>query len=261
MMNTTRYFTKLLLVWLFIGIILSISKVYANNCVNCHKDPIFRTHNHKLYTYYQDWLTSPHQTAGLTCDQCHSGDPAAETVDAAHKGVHSTSDPRSTIFFKNLAETCGKCHEQVSGQFTKSKHYKSLIVYYNAPYCSTCHRAMNRKPYYHDIVDTTCRSCHNQQMLQSHAELAEEILRRLNITKGYLGWASLYYSSKDWPGTSKQEIQQINTEYHEILAKGHAFDLIDSDRTSAELLSKLRLIFEDAWKTCHTNKECEGIFK
>ena len=263
MMSTSRLHTITLGAWLTLVTLLVCQPVMAaeNKCKECHKDPIFRMHNHKLYTYYQDWLTSPHQAAGITCDQCHGGDPASSDMEIAHKGVGSSGNPKSRVFFKNQPDTCGQCHTEVAEQFTKSKHYKSLMIYAAAPNCSTCHRAMNRKPYYHDIVDATCRTCHNKQMLHDVAEQAEEILRRLNITKGYLGWASLYYSVKKWPGTTKQDLRKINDEYHNILAKGHAFDLTDSDSKSADLLTRLKLIFDEAWEICHQRKECEEILK
>ncbi len=232
----------------------------SNACENCHKDPIFRLHNHKLYSYYQDWVTSPHSAAGLSCDQCHGGDPSTDDIKAAHKGIYSTSNPKSRIFYKNQPQTCGTCHAEVTRSFTESKHFQTLTVYDElAPNCSTCHRAMNRKPYYHDIVDATCRSCHKRDMLNSVSERAEEILRRLNIAKGYLGWTGLYYDMKGWPGQTKQTVTNLNSKYHAIVAKGHSFDLADSDRTSAELLSELMLIFDTAWKECQQKQECKKL--
>ncbi len=242
-----------------IGSIALPGVVSSNGCLNCHKDPIFRLHNHKLYTYYQDWLTSPHNEAGVTCNECHGGDPSAMDKDSAHKGVLGPSNPMSSVFFKNQINTCGTCHAQVAEQFTKSKHYKAVNRFDPAPNCSTCHRAMNKKPYFHSIVDNSCRSCHWQQTGSDVSAQAEEILRRLNIAKGYMGWATLYYDSKKWPGDSKQKIQQYRTRYHEILAKGHSFDLLDADRSSATLLADLKQTFEQAWKTCHENNECGEI--
>ncbi|MEN8133651.1 MAG: cytochrome c3 family protein, partial [Pseudomonadota bacterium] len=225
----------------------------GNGCVNCHKDPIFRLHNYKLYMYYQDWLTSPHNEAeaGVTCNDCHGGDPKASDKQAAHQGVLNPSDPRSTVFFKNQPKTCGTCHEAVAAQFTKSKHYAAVNNFGAAPNCTTCHRAMNKKPYYHSIVDTTCRTCHWQQDVNSVSERMEEILRRLNISKGYMGWAALYYDSKGWPGNSRQLLDDYQKQYHDILAKGHSFNLLSSDRDSAVLLSNLKKIFEGAWEECH----------
>ena len=232
------------------------SSAFANGCINCHKDPIFRLHNHKLYMYYQDWITSPHNEAGITCNECHGGNPKTTDKEAAHRGVLNPADSKSTVFFKNQPETCGKCHAEVSKQFTKSKHYKAVNQFQAAPNCTTCHRAMNKKPYYHSIVDSTCKTCHSEPEEKYRSELAEEILRRLNISKGFMGWASLYYNSKNWPGNSKQQLEDFRTRYHYILTKGHNFDLLNSDRKSAELLADLKQLYKGATEECQKNEEC-----
>lgn len=261
MIATHRLFYAFSVLVLMAMLLALAGQVSANGCIGCHKDPIFRVHNHKLYTYYQDWLSSPHNDAGITCNECHGGNPKASDKQAAHQGVLNPSNPGSTVFFKNQSKTCGKCHEKVALQFTKSKHYSAVNRFDAAPNCTTCHRAMNKKPYYHSIVNNTCRTCHLRQDENSVSERAEEILRRLNISKGYMGWASLYYDSRGWPEESKQRLDSYQNQYHDILAKGHSFDLLDSDRTSAVLLSDLKELFEEAWEECHQKKECGKIRK
>jgi len=222
----------------------------ANTCETCHSQHKFFGQNKRLYDYYQDWLTSPHRDAGITCEQCHGGNAAASDKQKAHVGVLGVSDPNSRVFYQNQPETCGKCHGRVVEQFTHSAHYKALMDKAAAPNCSTCHRAMNRKPYFHDIVENACRTCHTRI---SPAEerpvvlLAHEILHRLNIAKGYLGWTTVYYESKGWPGESRQELTALREKYHDILATGHSFDLQRSDRASIELLAELKIIFRQAW--------------
>lgn len=238
---------------------LSGSAAAANSCVECHKDPIFRLHNHKLYTYYQDWLTSPHKRAGLTCDQCHGGDPNSDDPATAHEGVLGPSDPRSQVFYSNQSETCGSCHSEISKQFTKSKHYAAVKQRLAAPNCTTCHRAMNKKPYYHTIVAHTCNTCHSQEVHPTVGDLAEEILRRLNIVRGYLGWSQLYYSSQGWPDDSKQRLEALDAQYHSIMANGHSFDILSSDRDSAELLAQLMDVFKEAWARCHKYNQCQQL--
>lgn len=225
--------------------------VEANTCETCHSQQKFFAQNKRLYDYYQDWLTSPHRNAEITCEQCHGGNPTAGDGQGAHDGVLRTSDPNSRVFYKNQSTTCGKCHPQVVEQFTHSAHYKALQDNAAAPNCSTCHRAMNRKPYFHDIVENTCRTCHSSitpgQELPVVA-LAHEILHRLNIANGYLGWTMVYYESKGWPGKTRQELAALREKYHEILATGHSFDLHRSDSASVELLAALKIMFRRAWR-------------
>ena len=110
---------------------------------------------------------------------------------------------------------------------------------------------MNRKPYFHDIVERACRTCHSSvspvDQERSVVDQAHDILHRLNIAKGYLGWTTVYYESKGWPGDTKQKLTSLREGYHEILATGHSFDLQQSDEASIELLAELKIIFRKAW--------------
>ena len=201
-------------------------------------------------------MTSPHREAGITCEQCHGGEPGKSVKREAHVGVLGVSDPKSRVFYRNQPETCGKCHAPVVSQFTRSAHYKALHGDVAAPDCSTCHRAMNRKPYFHDIVENACRSCHSDTVSgqqQSVVDQAHEILHRLNIAKGYLGWTTVYYQSKGWPDDTQQKLTSLREKYHDILATGHSFDLPKSDRASIELLTELKLIFRQAWSERQAN--------
>ncbi|NIO41139.1 MAG: hypothetical protein GTO41_13765, partial [Burkholderiales bacterium] len=40
----------------------------GNGCIDCHSNPDFYVQERVLYTYYQDYISSPHKAAGLTCD-------------------------------------------------------------------------------------------------------------------------------------------------------------------------------------------------
>ena len=85
------------------------------------------------------------------------------------------------------------------------------------------------------------------------AEIAHEILHRLNISKGYLGWSKVYYESKGWPEDTKQKLANLEERYHDILATGHSFDLERSDEASVELLADLKIIFRKAWRERNSN--------
>ncbi len=227
-----------------------------SGCETCHSQKKFFAQNKRLYDYYQDWLTSPHREAGISCEQCHGGNAAAVDEQKAHEGVFGISNPNSRVFHRNQPSTCGKCHARLVEHFTHSAHHKALMGEAAAPNCSTCHRAMNRKPYFFDIVDNACRACHvgtSPKNGQAVADIAHDILHRLNVSKGYLGWTTVYYETNGWPGQTKQQLTSLRERYHDILATGHSFDLQQADRASIELLAELKSIFRKAWKEKASN--------
>ncbi|NIM70643.1 MAG: hypothetical protein GTN86_08465 [Xanthomonadales bacterium] len=222
----------------------------ANSCIDCHSDPNYFVQDRKLHDYYQDWIKSPHKEAGLTCDFCHSGDPAAAGKEAAHNTILKVTDPESRLFFKNLPETCGSCHPDKLAQFKLSKHFKALMEDRTAPSCTTCHSAMRPRPDYRDIVKQSCHTCHfddNPQALPLVADRADEFLHRLNIGKVYLAWVTMYYEEQSWPGETREEVGAITSKYNDAVARVHRFDLATMDESSAEILAELEGMFKTAW--------------
>jgi hypothetical protein len=216
-------------------------------CETCHGDEKYFVQCRKIYQYYRDWLTSPHKEANLTCDDCHGGDPEATDKESAHQGILPVTDPRSGLYYRNQPDTCGECHKRQARQFKESDHYKGLEDHIGTPTCTTCHAAMNRRPYYRDMVEQTCRVCHyedNEDDLPLVADRANEILHRLNISKGYMNWTRVYYQSKGWPADSKALVDSLRRDYDAIISHGHTFDLEKTEQASLELLTKLKAIYK-----------------
>lgn len=215
-------------------------------CETCHGDRKYFVQHRKIYQYYQDWLTSPHKRGGVDCDDCHGGDPEAADAADAHRGILPVSNPGSGLYYKKQPETCGECHKKQAKQFKESSHYKGLREQLGTPTCTTCHSAMNRKPYFRDMVQQTCRVCHyenNKDDLPLVADKANEILHRLNISKGYMNWTRVYYQSKGWPGESRALVDSLADEYDAIITYGHTFDLKNTDKASIDLLSRLKATY------------------
>ena len=221
-----------------------------DQCEACHKDPHFYVQNRKLYVYYQDWLDSPHAASGLACSNCHGGDSGSSDIEVAHTGVLDLRDTDHMLFYRNQPETCGACHAEKAAQFKTSKHYAALLSDTVAPTCTTCHRAMNRRPYYRDILVDACATCHNEDNAEDIPLITNQVkeyLQRLNIAKGYLGWTTVHYESLGWPGGSKCEIDAIREKYEDAVARVHSFDLTKMDESSTEILTELKLIFQKIW--------------
>jgi len=224
----------------FIG--LATSNIYAEDaCIDCHKDEKFRVQNKKLFDYYNTWKNSTHDIAGVTCVNCHGGDPAKTDKDTAHKDGFSSPVVSGEVFYKEIPQTCGssKCHEGVLKNFIESKHFKALMKEGKGPHCATCHGSANSEIYYTSIIARTCEACHNEdtEIYPEATELAEKILQRLNVSHGYKNWIRIFYSDKD-----PAKVKEINALYREIADSWHKFDFLQIDEKSKELLNQLKSV-------------------
>lgn len=133
----------------------------GNTCVACHaKLPGSSFVGVKSHS----WAGSMHQKHGVTCDKCHGGDPRAPGQKEAHAGVLGSGNTRSTVYFKNIPSTCGKCHGAEFYKFTQSLHYKRLEAEGKGPECVTCHGSMVTGILTPDTIAAMCERCHNARM-------------------------------------------------------------------------------------------------
>jgi hypothetical protein len=251
------HWNKLVLIFSVICLLAVIPKWnnMASECEQCHKDPKYFVQDKVIFNYYQDWLKSPHKKAGIECDDCHGGNPETKDKTEAHVGVYHVTDPRSKIHISQQFETCGQCHKTENTQFSTSRHSErinkeksGLVLSSHAPACTTCHLAMNRTPYYKNVVEQTCRFCHyenNDAGLPMVARETNEILHRLNVSKGYLSWTELYYKSRGWPSNSKHVVSELNSQYHNIVSNLHSFKMQTSEKESIDLMVRLRQVFDE----------------
>ena len=107
------------------------------------------------------WRGSPHAAAGVGCEACHGGAPAAATAAAAHRGVVRSGDTASTVFFARIPDTCGRCHAAEAGYFRSSVHYARLRSDGHGPNCVTCHGSMATTVLTPERVLGTCSACHS----------------------------------------------------------------------------------------------------
>lgn len=210
---------KVILAVFTISFALYIPNVLADNsCINCHEklsafnetekqfnDLRLRhlardvpcslechaaTINKIAQSNYEQWTTSKHALFNVTCDNCHSGDPTSDVKEKAHIGVLRSSDSNSTIFYRNVPETCGKCHTNELNQFKDSMHYQRLKALKQAPTCDTCHRPHEFRVLGVDEFHNLCINCHNLEMridpeapdkaiaaLQNAQKLKDDILK------------------------------------------------------------------------------------
>lgn len=145
-----------------------------NACVTCHERlPATTAGGHS----FQDWRASPHGRAGATCDKCHSGNPAAADQPGAHRGVYTSRESRSSVYYTRIPATCGSCHQQELEFFSHSRHYNQLVTTGRGPNCVTCHGSMAIQVLSPEAMETTCTACHNAERgLPSTAPVAARYL-------------------------------------------------------------------------------------
>lgn len=113
---------------------------------------------------YEQWTKSKHALFNVTCYNCHGGDPASDKKETAHIGVLRSSESNSSVFYRNVPETCGYCHTNELNQFKDSLHYQRLKALKQAPTCDTCHGPHEFKVLNSIEFEDLCSSCHNNEM-------------------------------------------------------------------------------------------------
>ena len=113
---------------------------------------------------YEQWTNSKHALFNVTCDNCHGGNSSSDLKEIAHAGVSRSSESNSSVFYRNVPDTCGKCHKDELNQFKDSKHYQRLKALKQAPSCDTCHLPHEFKVLNVNEFEDLCSSCHNIDM-------------------------------------------------------------------------------------------------
>lgn len=112
------------------------------------------------------WTGSPHETAGLTCADCHA--------------VHASSPPRrDRAPIRNTTELCVSCHaSQRKGLVQRSTHpFREEKIN-----CASCHNPHGSGAEYllaADSANDLCCSCHQEKrgpFLWEHAPMREDCL-------------------------------------------------------------------------------------
>lgn len=171
----------------------------APNCLSCHKTPIAR----KNSTQTDLQLKTAQNNL---CSSCHKDDkeirnktlPSANFITSYEKSVHgqalkngndkaagcidchsshgikSKADQTASINKKNIAETCGKCHQNIANDYKQSIHGVSVAKgNMEAPVCTSCHgdhailkhNDPNAAVSYSNVASQVCTPCHTSVTL------------------------------------------------------------------------------------------------
>jgi predicted CXXCH cytochrome family protein len=144
-------------------------------CGKCHSDanlmkrfnPSLRVDQEReYYTSMHGKLLKTGETRVATCISCHS----------VH-GIRAISDPLSSVYAANVAETCSKCHSSADymrgfnipnnqyENYKKSVHAHALYEKQDlsAPTCNDCHGNHGATPPGIASVANVCGQCHARQ--------------------------------------------------------------------------------------------------
>jgi hypothetical protein len=150
------------------------------SCLKCHQKP------------QQQFAASIHSQVGLSCVDCHGGDPKATDETA-----HSTENFKRPDGKKAIAELCAGCHSDVRKmnpygipvdqieRYKTSKHGEQLFEHndQNVAVCTDCHGVHDilkaKSPQartYPTNIPATCGRCHSNQKLMSQYKLPADVV-------------------------------------------------------------------------------------
>ncbi|MCX9010322.1 MAG: hypothetical protein OIN66_04280 [Candidatus Methanoperedens sp.] len=201
--------------------------------LECHEDIIRK----KATDNFQQWTESGHSAYYVTCDACHGGDPRAKTEAGAHASMKGVDDANSSIYFKNIPETCGKCHAEELDHFRNTMHYQRLKSESRAPSCVTCHRPHTFKVLKASELTPLCSTCHNPTDHVATASVpkdAKNALEEANELQGEVVKAKNAISEAKAKGkditSAQSDLDKATGVLNDIPSLWHGFNLRDFDR-------------------------------
>ncbi|UCG78737.1 MAG: cytochrome C [Nitrospirota bacterium] len=126
-------------------------------CVDCHTAEDMRE---DYLTIPQEWKRSIHFDNGVSCHDCHGGDPddAAVSCGTPHSGFVGTPE------HIGIPDMCGKCHIGIKDSFNSGGHGKALKTTGEGPNCVTCHGSHAIQKANIDIINQVqCQKCHSYE--------------------------------------------------------------------------------------------------
>jgi cytochrome c553 len=217
------------------------SEDVKNSCIQCHSNPAFRITNKKLYKYFRDWEISIHALEGVSCDDCHGGDPNSTDCSSISDKGNKHGKLLTPVMYERISVTCGKCHEKNANNYKKSKHYRILTEKGDysrlTPNCVTCHGSINTSIPKHDDIADICASCHNL-VTENHPEVPEfarYLIERLSFIKYY----TRHLLSKGAMEKDPQFSKTINEEFSELSQIWHTLELDKIEENTLQIRTML----------------------
>jgi formate dehydrogenase gamma subunit len=135
-------------------------------CAQCHANAkMNERHNFSVQAPVESYWQSTHFRNLTDGSELH-----ADCVDChGSHGLKAASDPESSIYWRNIPQTCGKCHTDIQNTYQVSIHGKAVDRgVRQSPVCTDCHGEheirgpKDPKSLVHPahVSETTCVWCH-----------------------------------------------------------------------------------------------------
>ena len=224
---------RLVLIAIIVVLLVPAAWGEENSCVACHSDPkVIQSLPSQQTYYFAEWSASIHAANGITCDKCMGGDATKREKDLAHAALRNASDPGSPIYYKNIPETCGRCHQAQYTNFTQSLHYQRLKAEKLGPECVTCHGSVGVQKVDPLKISMKCASiCHNEIMGIKPNKPAEarEILTRAEEVKAKILQAQAMVGVGEKGGVdmtkAEEALKEASIQLKHSTGTWHRFDL------------------------------------
>ena len=218
-----------------------------NQCVACHEAeqlPISLGHS------FDEWRGSAHGRSGVGCEKCHGGDPRAKDVATAHAGVLPAHDPKSLVSTRNLARTCGGCHQPEYDAYAKTVHAKEVAEKGQGATCYTCHGSMATTLPSASVLSTRCAECHKKSM-SAMAALLILSTDRIQLWRTSRTLDEAASVDPQWHGDAVQRLHAMEHDLKSIELTWHTFDLEKVLTQGQDLLKLVKLLDEEAKVRMH----------
>ena len=122
-------------------------------CLQCHGEL-----PDKLGAPVGNWRDSVHAVNGISCHDCHGGDPADQVMAMSpERGFLGVPEPEDIPAF------CGRCHVGVFETYRDGAHGQALAAG-RGPQCVTCHGNHAVKVAVIDLInEQDCSRCHSYE--------------------------------------------------------------------------------------------------
>lgn len=144
-------------------------------CIQCHSGQ-----EAKLADPVEEWRQSIHAASGISCHDCHGGDPTDfANAMSPERGFVGTPD------YAGVPDFCGRCHVGVRQDYGESAHGRAIER--GGAQCVVCHGAHAVKTAHIDLInEQDCSRCHEYGRAGEIKAAMIETDRYINAVEGEL---------------------------------------------------------------------------